>query len=171
MWNAKYEYDAVRPVTAIGFLYGDDPVTAWGGPGTGTVDDLPANEWRSYLGTADHPEYPSASTALCAAHAHSARRYLGSDQLGWSVSRAEGSSRIEPGVTPADDLTLRWDTWTDFARECGISRLWGGVHFRAAITHGAPVGHRVANHAYRFARRHIEGTAPIPGGQAQRDRR
>lgn len=161
VWDAKYEYDAVRPVTAIRFLYGDDPVTAWGGPGEGTVDDLPADQWRSYLDTADHPEYPSASTALCAAHAQAARRYLGSDQLGWSVPRPEGSSRIEPGVTPAGDLTLAWDSWTDFEHECGISRFWGGVHFTAAITHGERVGHRIGNHAHRFVERHIDGTAPL----------
>jgi hypothetical protein len=48
-----------------------------------------------------------------------------------AVDRAAGSSRIEPGITPAEDLTLHWDTWTDVERECGSSRLWGGVHFRS----------------------------------------
>jgi len=32
-WRAKREYDAVRPFTAIKRIYGDDLVTAWGGPG------------------------------------------------------------------------------------------------------------------------------------------
>ena len=55
VWKEKIRYDAVRPLTAIRYIYGTKPVTSWGGPGKGTVDDLPANEWRSYLGDADHP--------------------------------------------------------------------------------------------------------------------
>lgn len=157
VWHAKRRFDAVRPVTAIGYLYGSRPVTAWGGPGQGTVDDLPADQWRSYLNTADHPEYPSASTALCFAHARAARSFLGSDSLGWSVPIPRGSSSVEPGATPAQDLTLHWDTWTDFARECGISRLWGGVHFRAAITHGSRLGQQVGVLASRFLQRQLRG--------------
>jgi len=45
-WNQKAKWDAVRPFSAIRYLYGDRPVTAWGGPGQGTVNDLPASEWR-----------------------------------------------------------------------------------------------------------------------------
>ena len=37
-------------------------LTAWGGPYNGTVNDIPASEWTSYLPVANHPEYPSAST-------------------------------------------------------------------------------------------------------------
>ena len=37
-------------------------MTAWGGPYTGTVNNIPASEWTSYLPVANHPEYPSAST-------------------------------------------------------------------------------------------------------------
>lgn len=79
-------------------------------------------------------------------------------EAGGSPARAAGSSRVEPGTTPAADLTLHWDTWTDFERECGISRLWGGVHFRDAIDRAVPLGHRIGDTAYRFVRRHIEGT-------------
>ena len=31
IWNEKYRYHAVRPFSAIRLLYGDKPVTAWGG--------------------------------------------------------------------------------------------------------------------------------------------
>ena len=37
-------------------------LAAWGGPYNGTVNDIPASEWTSYLPVANHPEYPSAST-------------------------------------------------------------------------------------------------------------
>ena len=164
VWSEKRRYDAVRPTSAIRYLYGDRKVTAWGGPGQGTVSDITGNEWRSYLSTADHPEYPSASANFCAAHAEAMRRFLGDDQLGWSVPVAKGSSEIEPGVTPATDIVLHFDTWTQFEKTCGLSRVWGGVHFRAAITagidsRGTLIGHRVGDLAYDFVMAHIDGTA------------
>jgi hypothetical protein len=159
VWNEKHRYDAVRPISAIRHIYGDRPVRAWGGPGRGTVEDLPASQWTSYTQTADHPEYPSGSAGFCAAHAQASRRFLGSDSLGWTVPLPKGSSRIEPGVTPARDITIGWATWTDFARDCGLSRLWGGVHFRAAIDAGDKLGRRIGNVAYAFVRRHIASAA------------
>lgn len=158
VWNLKHRYDAVRPFSAIRHVYGDDPVTAWGGPGMGTVDDLPANQWRSYLDTADHPEYPSASTALCHAHAEASRRYFDSDVFGWTVPVPAGSSRVEPGVTPAKDMELGpWATWTDFAHECGVSRVCGGVHFMPSVTAGATLGTSIGGLAHDFVMRHIDG--------------
>lgn len=160
LWRDKVSYDAVRPVSAIRYLYGDSPVTAWGGPGVGTVDDLPAGEWRSYLDSADHPEYPSGSAGLCAAHAEASRRFFGTDELDYTIPVAAGSSRIEPGVTPAADLTLHWDTWTQFERDCGQSRLWGGVHFQPSIDAARPVGHRVGADAYAFLQALQSGERP-----------
>lgn len=55
VWQQKVRYEAVRPWTAIAYLWKNKNVTAWGGPGAGTVNDLPANQWKSYLGIADHP--------------------------------------------------------------------------------------------------------------------
>jgi hypothetical protein len=122
---------------------------------------IPANEWKEYLNVADHPEYPSGSASFCSAHAQSARRFLGSDALNWSVPAPRGSSVIEPGVTPGRDIVLGpWATWTQFETECGLSRLWGGVHFRAAIVEGHPLGRAIGEEAYLFVKRHIEGKAP-----------
>lgn len=162
IWQEKTRYDAVRPFTAIRVIYKDQKVTAWGGPGRGTVTDLPASEWRSYLPVADHPEYPSGSASFCAAHAQASRLFFGSDTLGWSFPVPQGTSVIEPGVTPAADISLGWATWTDFERECGQSRFWAGVHFPASITAGAAIGHEIGTLAHQFLMDHIQGTAPAP---------
>jgi hypothetical protein len=159
IWNEKFRYDAVRPFSAIRYLYKNRPVTAWGGPGKGTVNDIPASEWRSYLNTADHPEYPSGSASFCAAHAQASRRFLGSDNLGWSIPIPKGSSIVEPGVTPVTDIVLNFDTWTKFEQDCGMSRLWGGVHFRASIPAGHAIGRVIGDLAYEFVQDHIQGTA------------
>ena len=55
IWSQKNIHDAVRPVSAVAHIYKDGLVRAWAGPGNGVVDDLPANQWRSYIPTQDHP--------------------------------------------------------------------------------------------------------------------
>lgn len=162
VWNEKYKWDAVRPFSAVHYIYGDRPITAWGGPGKGKVSDLPASQWRSYLNTADHPEYPSGSASFCSAHAQTARRFLGSDSLGWTVPVPKGTSVIEPGITPANDIMLGWASWSDFERDCGLSRFWGGVHFLSAIEAGHDLGRQIGNIAFDFVQAHITGTAPPP---------
>jgi hypothetical protein len=160
-WLHKYRYDAVRPVTAIRYLYGDTLITGWGGPGRGTVTDLPGGEWRSYLSTANHPEYPSGSSCFCAAHAQASRRYLGSDAMGWSVTAAAGSSTIEPGTTPATDIVLGpWATFTEFEQDCGMSRVWGGVHFVPAIVESRQMCRPIGDAAFEFLQRHLTGKIP-----------
>lgn len=159
IWNEKLRWDAVRPFSAVTNVYGDSPITAWGGPGQGTVNDLPASQWRPYLQTADHSEYPSGSAAFCAAHAQASRRFLGDDILNWTVPYAQGSSRIEPGHTPSSDIALHWNTWTEFETDCGLSRFWGGVHFLPSIDVARPIGHAVGDLAYDFVNAHINGNA------------
>ncbi len=164
IWGWKLEYDAVRPFSAIRHIYGDQPVTAWGGPGQGTVTDLPASQWNSYLEEADHPEYPSASSCFCAAHAQSARLFLpNGDLLGYPVNRPAGSSRVEPGITPAVDTTIVFDTWADFAADCGQSRVWAGVHFQSAVDESVKLCDVFGDRAYDYVVSLIAGTAPERG--------
>ncbi len=153
IWHNKYKFDAVRPFSAIKFIYSDEFVTAWGGPNKGTVSDLPASQWQSYLGVADHPEYPSATAGFCGAHAQASRLFLKSDDLGWTVDVPKGTSRVEPRVTPANDIQLSFETWTDFETVCGISRLWAGVHFEPSIPAGQKIGRKVARKVFKLYKR------------------
>ena len=165
-WQEKARYDAVRPFSAIRHIYGDEPVTAWGGPGAGTLE-IPASQWRSYLPEADHPEYPSGSTCGCYAQAQAVRRFSGSDDLNWTVAYPAGSSRVEPGITPAQDLALSFATWTDFARDCGQARVWAGVHFPAAVEASVALCADFGDLAYNYLRELMDGTAPQrPAAQA-----
>ncbi|WP_428821513.1 vanadium-dependent haloperoxidase [Microbulbifer sp. MCCC 1A16149] len=160
VWQEKRRYDAVRPFSAIQYIYGSQPVTAWGGPGKGT-QTIAAHEWKSYLEEADHPEYPSASTCFCSAHAQSARQYLGSDLLNWSIPRSAGSSRVEPGLTPASDTSLDFPTWTSLEENCGQSRVWAGVHFQAAVDEGRRICGVFGDKAHGYLQKLIDGTASV----------
>ncbi len=156
-WHHKREYDAVRPFSAVRHVYGNQKVTAWGGPGKGTIGDMPADEWSSYLPAADHPEYPSASVTLSAAQAQAARRFLGDDVLDWTYGSFAGSTLTEPGIAPVGDVELRFPTWTDFERDCGMSRVWGGVHFKTTVERTREWGTQFGDRAYEFVQRHING--------------
>jgi hypothetical protein len=157
VWHLKTRYDAVRPVSAIQHVYGSRPVTAWGGVGVGTVDDLPANEWASYLNVGDHPEYPSGSATLCSAEAQAKRRFFGDDVLDWRFTVPAGSTLVEAGITPANDIELYWPTWTDFVKDCANSRVWGGVHFTKTQERSIEFGEQFGDLAYEFVQRHING--------------
>lgn len=161
VWQEKRIHDAVRPFSAIKLIYGNEEVTAWGGPGNGTVD-LPASEWISYLEEADHPEYPSASTCFCYAHAQAARRFLpAGNSLNWTVPQLAGSSRTEPGITPTGNIDLVFDTWTDFAEDCGQSRVWAGVHFQSAVDESAKICGTFGDIAYDYLTMLVNGDAPL----------
>ncbi|MEV0776499.1 vanadium-dependent haloperoxidase [Streptomyces sp. NPDC050428] len=158
-WHFKRKYDSVRPFSAIRHLYGKKNVTAWGGPQKGTVSDITGNEWQSYLHTnsSDHPEYPSASSSLCFAFAQQVRRFTGTDKIDINFPVAKGSSLIEPGVTPANDISLKWSNWTDFADDCGESRVWGGENFPASIEASREYAPEIGDLSYDYIQRKLNG--------------
>jgi hypothetical protein len=157
VWHQKAKYDAVRPFSAVRHVYGSRPVSAWGGVGKGTVNDMPADQWASYLNVGDHPEYPSGSTTLCSASAQSLRRFFGDDVLDWRFPIPAGWTLVEPGITPAKAMELYWPTWTDYVKDCGISRVWGGVHFKKTIERSIEFGAQFGDLAYEYVRRYIDG--------------
>jgi hypothetical protein len=156
-WYQKARYDAVRPISAVRYLYGRSKLTAWGGPGMGTVNDIPANEWVGYLPTGDHPEYPSGSTTLCAAASQTARRFFDSDDLNWTIGFPAGSSRVEPRIAPAQDLKVHFATLTDFDQACARSRVDGGVHFSKTIERSLVFGEQFGDLAHEFVQRYVKG--------------
>ncbi|MFE6288286.1 DUF6851 domain-containing protein [Streptomyces sp. NPDC057877] len=156
-WHYKRHYDAVRPISAVRYLYGRSKLTAWGGPGMGTVDDMPASEWKGYLPTGDHPEYPSGSTTLCSAASQAARRFFGTENLNWTAEFRAGKSLVEPGIAPATDVKVHFPTWADFTDKCGYSRVWGGVHFRKTVERSIVFGEQFGDLSHAFIQRQVKG--------------
>jgi hypothetical protein len=159
VWDAKRTYDSVRPVTAIHFLYAGTPVTAWGGPykGTRVIDGA---TWRPYLlATPPFPEYVSAHSAVSAASAQVLARFTESDAFGASFTQAAGMSSIEPGLTPATDVTLSWATFSAAADQAGISRRYGGIHFEEGDLRARALGRSVGELAWTKAQSYITGRA------------
>jgi hypothetical protein len=161
-WDAKRTYDSVRPVTAIPLLYTGKTIRSWGGPGKGTVE-LDGARWIPYQAatfpTPPFPDYVSGHSAYSAAAARILALWTGSDRFGNSVTLPAGSSKIEPGTTPGRLVMLNWPTFTDAADEAGMSRRYGGIHFRGADLAGRLLGRFVATEAWQKAQSYFDGTA------------
>lgn len=154
-WHAKRTFDYVRPITAVRHLYGDKTIRAWGGPGKG-AQDIRARDWLPYqestFVTPPFPEYTSGHSTFSAAAAAVLRAFTGSDRFGASTVVPARSSLIEPGIAPATDVMLSWATFTEAADEAGLSRRYGGIHFRQGDLEGRRVGKLVGEQAWAKAR-------------------
>jgi hypothetical protein len=161
-WDAKRAYDSVRPVSAIHFLFAGRPVLSWAGPyqGNGWVDGA---NWQPYqpltVVTPPFAEFISGHSTFSAAAAEVLRRSTGRDYFGSSVIVREGTSKVEPGATPATDVTLSWATFSEAADQAGLSRRYGGIHFEKGDLVGRSLGRRVGAEAWRKAQSYIDGMA------------
>ena len=142
-WDAKRAYDSVRPVTTISVLFGGKKIRAWGAPGKGTVE-MDGSQWIPYqpatFPTPPFPDYVSGHSAYSAAAARILTLWTGGERFGESVTLPARSSKIEPGVTPEQPVTLKWETFEEAANEAGMSRRYGGIHLPAPISPAANSG-------------------------------
>jgi len=67
---------------------------------------------------------------------------------------------------------LNFDSWTDFANDCGESRIWAGVHFRAAVEESRNVCNVFGDMANDYLNSLLDGTAlPRPPSEGRWPRR
>jgi len=163
-WDCKRTFDYVRPVTAIRFLFAGQTLP-WYRAGNGAPRTIAGELWKPYQPdtflTPPFAEFTSGHSTFSACGAELLKRFTGSDYCGWSATRAAGSSVVEPGVAPAVPITLSWYTFSDAAAEAGISREYGGIHFRNADYSARAMGRQVAEWVWNRAQTYINGTAPF----------
>lgn len=160
-WASKYEYDCVRPTTAIRERYRGKLVTSWRGPGKG-FGQVPGEQWLPYQAlnvvTPPFPEYVSGHSTFSAAGRTVLNGFFGTDSFDAKVTIKAGSSKIEPGVTPARDVVLSWKTLTATADEAGMSRRYGGIHFKSGDEHGRTLGKVLGYNAWMKAQAYFNGS-------------
>jgi len=93
-------------------------------------------KWQPILITPPFPEYPSGHSTQSGAAAEVLTGLLGAD-------RAFGDATHEADGLPVRQFANFWQA----ANEAGISRLYGGIHFRAAIERGLEQGRCVGAYA------------------------
>ncbi len=162
-WEAKRFYDYARPITAIRYLYKDQTIKGWLGPGKG-IGDIQGQNWVPYQPstfiTPPFAEYTSGHSTFSASCAEVLKRFTGSDYFGNSVTFATGASLTEPGVTPTVPVTLSWQTFSDAADEAGMSRRYGGIHFKSGDLKARAMGRVIGGMVYDKAMDYINGRAP-----------
>jgi len=153
-WECKHYYDSVRPITAIRELYRGKKIYAWGGPGKGTIE-MNGEDWMPYQAsdfvTPAFPEHVSGHSTFSRAAATILECYTGSDEFGGCTVIEPCSSKIEPGVTPKEKVTLEWPSFSAAAEEAGMSRLYGGIHFQNGNQHGQRLGEKIAKAVWEKA--------------------
>jgi hypothetical protein len=159
-WDNKRAFDSVRPITAVRYLFQGRPIRAWGGPykGTQTIDGA---WWLPYqpstFPTPPFAEFSSGHSTFSAAGAEILRLFTGKDAFGASVRVPAGSSKVEPGAVPRNDVTLAWRTFSDAADQAGISRRYGGIHFEQGDLEARAAGRMVARRTWDRAQQLFDG--------------
>jgi hypothetical protein len=165
-WAAKYRWDFVRPITAIRHRYKGKQVTSWRGPYLG-YGQVPGERWIPYqdprVVTPPFPEYVSGHSTFSSASAAILAKFTGSDSFGAGVTIEAGTSLFEPRTdtqvgTPAADIALSWPTLTAAAKDAGLSRRLGGIHFQDGDEHGYNLGQRVGTNVLAQTMGYINGT-------------
>jgi hypothetical protein len=128
-WETKYFYVFWRPVTAI--QDGDND----GNPDT--VDDP---RWEPLINTPNFPEYTSGHSTSSSAAAEALTQFFGTDRVTFSI-------------TTANPLALRptrvFRRFSTAVEEVIDARVFTGIHFRTADTHGRSQGMRVARWVFK----------------------
>lgn len=122
-WEAKYHYNAWRPVTAI--PRADE---------TKNAGLKPDKDWLSLLNTPAHPEYPSGHSAFSGAATSILTHFFGTDAVAFDVQ-----SETLP------DQHRQFASFKACAEECGRSRIYGGIHFRFSCVDGLKLGNQVGD--------------------------
>jgi hypothetical protein len=155
-WDAKRAFDSVRPISAIRYLYKDQPIRAWQ-QNAGTQTML-GQAWSPYQPcsfiTPPFAEYTSGHSAFSSAAAEILKRFTGSDQNSYSDVFKQKSGKSEANM-PAADTVLSWPTFTAAANEAGMSRRYGGIHFEDGDLIGRQLGRNVAELVWNKSKSHF----------------
>jgi hypothetical protein len=125
VFDAKYQYDFWRPMTAIR---------------NGDIDDNPATErdatWQPIDNTPMHPEYPCAHCIVSGAIAAAVEAALGTAE----IPEISMTSPTAPGVTH------RWTNIRAYNEEVSHARIWAGFHYRFSVRVGQDMGRKVGRY-------------------------
>lgn len=112
-WRSKYSFSQMRPITYIRKYMGNET-------------------WNPFITTPPHPEYLAAHATISAAAAYALESVFGNN-----YSFTDHTY---------DDLGMnarRYNSFEAAGNEAGISRLYGGIHYRPSIEAGKIQGDKV----------------------------
>ncbi|HLX59751.1 MAG TPA: hypothetical protein VKX17_00585 [Planctomycetota bacterium] len=155
VWDCKRRYDSIRPISAVHFLFNGKSIQAWAGPSLGT-QTIQGDTWQAYIPTPPFPEYVSGHSTFSAAGAQILASFTGSTKFHYFAVVPSGSTTTEPDV-PAQDVTLSWSKFLDAANEAGMSRRYGGIHFKDGDMQGRALGKKIGQLVWKKAQGYFAG--------------
>lgn len=122
VFDAKYQYNFWRPVTAIcnGDMDGNDA----------TEQDL---SWAPFVDTPMHPEYPCAHCIVASAVGTVLEAEIG----------AGPTPILTTTSTTANNSARSWKKIDDFVQEVSLARIYDGVHYRNSTQVGTAMGKQI----------------------------
>jgi hypothetical protein len=132
VFDAKYEYEFWRPITAIR---------------NGDQDNNPATErdatWEPLGATPLHPEYPCAHCIVAASAGTVMQAFFGTGTL----------PEFSLATPTAPGVTHRWTRLSDYIDEPPNARIWSGIHYRFSTEVGTAMGKKLGEYtAQNFLR-------------------
>jgi hypothetical protein len=177
VWDAKYQYDYIRPITAIRAL-GDVRLQAWqprhlpvafaySAPATryaplsvpaqgNAIAEIAAKDWQPYLATPAFPAYVSGHSAFTAAWARMMELVTARPEFGMHV--AVRRLYVEQRLLD-HPIEFVFPTFWSAAESSGQSRIYGGIHWPADNRQGLALGKAVAEQAWQRGQQLFLGTA------------
>lgn len=125
-FDAKYKFNAWRPITAIRSA-----------DATGNKALMKETNWEPLMVTPPHPEYPSAHCFATGAAVQVLEGFLGTDKVAVSL------------VQPPLGYLRHYSSLPELVKEMEDARVWGGIHFRSADEHGTALGRKIGEYVLR----------------------
>jgi hypothetical protein len=134
-WDTKYHYNYWRPITAIREADSD-----------GNPDTSADKTWTPLVDTPPIPDYDSGHAIAGSAAATVLRNFFGTDNIAFSTC----SASLPAGSTCNDPFPVKrsFTSFSQAARENGLSRIYVGFHFRKAVEEGIEHGRKVAEYIF-----------------------
>lgn len=152
VWETKYYYDTVRPLTYIRNMYRDQNITAWGGPNTSGPTVILGQNLRTYQRTTRpspaFPEVVSGHSSYSAACANIMAALRKTNSVTLTATMAQGAIAFDAPPKPSTAVTFTWNTLTSAADAAGFSRRISGIHFEQGDLLGRALGKQVGLNVY-----------------------
>ena len=103
------------------------------------------------------PGYVSGHSSFSSASATVLQLITGSDKFNYQTTIPANFGRVEPGV-PAVPTVIAYKKFSDAVSEAGMSRLYGGIHFKDDNTAGQVIGAAAGQLAYDKAKKLFNGS-------------
>ena len=138
-WDSKYTHDIIRPETAIKQRIDKMGNTALVGEGD--------SDWLSLIFSPDFTTYTSVHSAFSGVSARMIANCIGRDRVSFTAKAPD----LVNWPKHLTDVRRSWNSLWQAAEENGMSRIYGGVHWRPDNTQGLRIGKELADYVYRNA--------------------